>query len=310
MPNPISSLLDTFKKDAQIGTKGPHCVVLYLTRLAIEQGLPLDPNDLVTAEHGQVKGLGVAPVQKILNDYGIKTVLAKEGGRTSRGSLGNMKRYVPFLNALEDKSPKALKEIEAYWVESVKRLLASKPFILNRDHTLSLSSAILALLAQAQKKQKDNPSTMYVGAVMQHLVGAKLELVLKDVSIEHNGSSVSDDSTSRTGDFFIGTTSIHVTTNPSEALLQKCNENLAKNYRPIIVTKGKGVTTAQSLAENIGIQSRVDVYDVEQFVSLNLYEKFHFDLARQEETLNAFVDIYNRIIDDHETDPSLRIEIK
>lgn len=310
MPASINSLLDTFKKDAAIGTKGPHCVVLFLTRLAIEQGFPLNPEELVTAEHGQVKGLGVTPIQKILNDYGIKTVLAKEGGRTSRGSLGNMKKYVPFLNALADQSPKALKEIEAYWVDSVKKLLSSKPFILNRDKSLSLSSAILSLLSQAEKKQKDNPGTMYVGAVMQHLVGAKLELVLKDVAVEHHGSSVSDDSTARPGDFFIGTASIHVTANPTEALLQKCSENLAKNFRPLIVTKGKGVASAQSLAENIGLQTRVDVYDIEQFISLNLYEKFNFDSAGQEETINSFVDIYNGIIDDHETDPSLRIEIK
>jgi hypothetical protein len=310
MPTAIKTRLDSFKKDARIGTKGPHCVVLFLTRLAIKQGLPLKPADLVTAEHGQVKGLGLTPIQKILSDYGIKTVLAKEGGRTSRGSLGIMQKYVPFLNALDDKSPKALKAIEAYWVNSVKKLLSSKPFILNRDHSRSLSSAIASLIAQAEKKQKDNPGTMYVGAVMQHLVGAKLELVLKDVKVEHHGASVSDDSTLRSGDFLIGSASIHVTSNPTEALLQKCRENLAKNFRPLIVTKGKGVASAQSLAENIGLQSRVDVYDIEQFISLNLYENFNFDISGQADTMKAFAVIYNGIIDDHETDPSLRIEIK
>lgn len=39
-------------------------------------------------------------MQSILKDHGITRVLAEEGGRTSRGSLGNASDYVGFLNVL------------------------------------------------------------------------------------------------------------------------------------------------------------------------------------------------------------------
>ena len=60
------------------------------------EGLPLDPDQLVTKSGGQVRGLGQSQVQKILARHGIERVLAAEGGRTSRGSLGNMRAYVRF----------------------------------------------------------------------------------------------------------------------------------------------------------------------------------------------------------------------
>ena len=37
-------------------------------------------------------------IQRILADHGITRVLAEEGGRTSRGSVGLMQKYVEFLN--------------------------------------------------------------------------------------------------------------------------------------------------------------------------------------------------------------------
>lgn len=37
-------------------------------------------------------------MQAVLNRHGITRVLAAEGGRTSRGSISNMREYVAFLN--------------------------------------------------------------------------------------------------------------------------------------------------------------------------------------------------------------------
>lgn len=63
-------------------------MALVVTKAARDLGLPLDPALLRTDEGGQVKDLGKAAVQNILAEYGISKVLAEEGGRTSRGSLG------------------------------------------------------------------------------------------------------------------------------------------------------------------------------------------------------------------------------
>jgi len=80
--------------------KGGLCVALVLTQTAKEKGLPLDPESQRTEEGGQVTGLGRAAVQRILENHGITKILAEEGGRTSRGSLGLMDAYVKALNEL------------------------------------------------------------------------------------------------------------------------------------------------------------------------------------------------------------------
>jgi hypothetical protein len=49
--------------------------------------------------------------------------------------------------------------------------------------------------------------------------------------------------------------------------------------------------------------------DAEQFIAGNLHELSAFKVADRMVTLQKLVDTYNAIIDEHETDPSLRIEI-
>src|SRR5579862_1451112 len=96
----LESRLDKFRKEKGISNKGNLSVVLVVTRHARDMGLPLDPKLLVTKKQGQVLNLGKASVQSILADHGIKRVMAEEGGRTSRGSMGQMLDYVEFLNKL------------------------------------------------------------------------------------------------------------------------------------------------------------------------------------------------------------------
>jgi hypothetical protein len=43
----------------------------------------------------------------------------------------------------------------------------------------------------------------YVGAILQHLVGAKLDVVLGNGKITHHGFSVADQPSERKGDFYI-----------------------------------------------------------------------------------------------------------
>lgn len=85
----LEKRLTDFRDANSLKSKGQLAVMLHITRLAVESGLPLDPETLRTGKEGQVKGLGKGRVQNILKDHGITRVLAEEGGRTSRGSLGN-----------------------------------------------------------------------------------------------------------------------------------------------------------------------------------------------------------------------------
>lgn len=301
----LETRLKAFVTDERMTGKGPLCVGLVVTRHALKCGLPLNADELVTAQRGQVKGLGKASVQAILKDHGIMRVLAEEGGRTSRGSIGHMQKYVRFLNSVADAGSVDLREVECWWIEEVKKYFAGKPFVLRFDSSKSLRAMIRDLLDQAQRRQSQGSGTMFLGTVMQHLVGAKLDLVLG--GIEHHGASVADEGSGRDCDFPMGDVAIHVTTSPSEALIRKCGRNLNNSLRPLILTTEPGATLAKGLAKNAGLEDRIDVLDVEQFLASNLYEHGRFESAGRRESAEAILNRYNEVVEKHETDPSLRI---
>lgn len=286
--------------------KGSLGVALVVTRHAKKRGLPLDPNTLLTEQGGQVAGLGKGAVQAILSEHGITQVLAEEGGRTSRGSVGNMRAYVAFLNELKSKGLADLDAIEEWWCERVRTFIAGKPLVLHFDTSKSIKSIIHDLLEQAEKRQGESSGTMYVGTVIQQLVGAKLDIVLD--GIPHHGASVADEGTGRDADYVMGNVAIHVTTAPGEALMRKCSRNLANGLRPVIVTIERGLAVAQGLAHQAGIADRIDVLDVEQFLASNLYEHSRFELFGMRDSIERLIEKYNDIIEEYETDPSLRID--
>ena len=239
--------LSAYQKERKLTSKGKLAAILYVSRLAKKEGLPLDASVLVTDSQGQVLGLGKSAVQAILSDHGVQRVLAEEGGRTSRGSLGNMQNYVLFLNALHTEGLADTDAIEKWWVARVNDFFSAQPFTLKYDTSKSLRTIVRDLLAQAFKRQKENPGTMYAGAVLQHLIGAKLSLVLPEGAVKNNGFSVADAVTARSGDFIIDEVIIHVTTAPGEALMRKCESNLHAGTRPIIVTTHESMPGAESL---------------------------------------------------------------
>jgi hypothetical protein len=141
-------------------------------------GLPLVPELLITEGGGQVLGLGIGAVQAILKRHEITRVLAKEGGRTSRGSLNKMREYVAFLNGLHGVGKVDLDAIDAFWIERVHEFFSGKPFRMRIDASRSLRNLVGDVISQAIERQKVSPGMQYSGAVLQHLVGAKLECAL------------------------------------------------------------------------------------------------------------------------------------
>jgi hypothetical protein len=304
----LNRALGDFAISRRFRSKGPLCVALVVTDHA-RKGLPLDPEKLLTAQGGQVLGLGKSAVQKILEKHGITRLLASEGGRTSRGSIDNMRAYVGLLNGLHTTGTVDLDSVEKFWITQVEAFFAGKPFKLRLDSSLGLRAVIRNLVGQAEERQKASAGTMYHGTMMQHLVGAKLDLVLGLGNVTHNGANTSDQKPDRTGDFDIGDVSIHVSTSPGEALIRKCAANFDAGRRPMIVTTRKGVVIAEGLAENIGIGDRLDVIEFEQFVATNLHELGRFEAEQRRIKVGELIARYNEIVDEFETDPSLQIEI-
>jgi hypothetical protein len=178
------------------------------------------------------------------------------------------------------------------------------------DTGKSLRSNIDDLLRQAEELQADGGGTAYVGAMLQHLVGAKLDLVLGKGKIEHHGFSVADSPTARKGDFLVESVAIHVTTNPSEALVRKCAANFQAGLKPLIVTLGDGVNGAAFLLKNSELSDRVDVLDAAQFLTANIYEHSFFKASTYKVTLSNLLSRYNEIVLQCETDPVLQIDLK
>ena len=308
MTNLAAALLD-FNKDRKFSRKGSLCVALVVTQHARE-GLPLDPDRLLTGGGGQVLGLGKGAVQTVLSRHNISRVLAAEGGRTSRGSISNMRDYVAFLNGLAAAGSVDLDAVERFWIERVHEFFSAKPFKIRLDASRSLRMLVRDMIGQAEERQRNSPGMQYGGAVLQHLVGAKLDCALGVGNFDHNSFSTSDAQSGRNGDFFIGDVAIHVTTAPGEAVIGRCRENIDDGHRPIIVTTARGVIVAEGLAENAGLGERIDVFEVEQFVALNLYELGKFAAAGRRVAVGDVVSRYNEIVEEFETDPSLKIEFR
>ncbi len=237
-------------------------------------------------------------------------MLAAEGGRTSRGSINNMQKYVAFLNDLHKENMADFDKIEKYWIDCVREFFASKPFRIKLDASRGLRHVVRDVLEQAVERQKEAPGMNYAGAVLQHLVGAKLDCALGIGKVEHRSFATADAPGEHAGDFSVGDVAIHVTTAPTEAVIARCQDNLDKDYKPILVTMHKGVAVAEGLAENEGLTERLDIFEIEQFVALNLYEWGAFELRGRRVAIKELACRYNEIIEEVETDLSLKIAIR
>lgn len=283
-----------------------------MTRWAIEHGLPLESDSLLAINRGQVKGLSGARIASILASHGEYRRLASEGGRTSRGSIGNMEAYVAFLNEITLNHEIELRDIEEWWVEQVTAFFDSKPFTMGVPKGRTYEAVLNELFEQVETRQNNSTGTNYLGIVLQHLVGAKLELALGNSAptLEHHGASVADHSTERAGDFRIDDSVIHVTTMPSVSLFEKCRTNIRSGLFPIIITRFKRTTVAQEMADNEKIRSEVEIVPAEQFLAANLLEWGRFNVKEASMSLKSLISMYNQIVVIAETDLSLRIEFK
>lgn len=304
------SRLMSFKDKHNAVTKGPLSLLVQLTRIVRSRQFPLNYEDFLTENKGQVAGLGGGNLKKILKDHDIMQVLASEGGRTSRGNMGLMIKYVEFLNAWSAEETIDFGEVEAYWAEQVREYFRNLPFVLAADPSRTIGASLDELFEQARKRQKQNPGTQYLGAVLQHLVGAKLSVILPPEKFQMHGAYVADSPTDRGGDFVINNTILHCTTAPGEPLIHKCKANIRAGCLPIIITIFDRVKTALDLAADADLSGRIEVWDIQQFLSTNISEHSLFDGTARNAKLADIVEKYNAIITEVETDPSLRIEFE
>jgi hypothetical protein len=310
MNNNANNRLKQFQVEHNAVTKGPLALLVQLTRMVQGRDFPLKPDNFLTENKGQVAGLGGGNLKKILKEHGITQTLAAEGGRTSRGNMGLMIKYIEFLNKWNKAEAIDFTEVEAFWAKQVQEYFRNQPFTLSADISRTIAASLDELFAQARKRQKQNPYTQYLGTMLQHLVAAKLSIILPQNKFQIHGASVADSPTERSGDFVINNTIIHCTTAPGEPLIQKCKANIRSGCLPVIITIFDRVKNAYDLAADANISGRIEVWDIQQFLSTNINEHGLFDEQIRTAKLADIIERYNRIIDENETDPSLKIEFE
>ena len=150
----LENKLSSFQTENNIYSKGKLSVVIQFTRLVQGKAFPLNPDDFKTEKAGQVAGLGGGNLKKILKDHGIFQQLSAEGGRTSRGSMGLMIKYVNFLNSWNSKEIVNLNSVEIFWANQIREYFKNQPLILTADTSKTIASNLNELFEQAKKRQK------------------------------------------------------------------------------------------------------------------------------------------------------------
>lgn len=281
--------LRTFQDTNNITTKGPLSLMVQLTEMFSQKPEPWSADDFIAKKKGQVSGLGGPRLKRILANHGINRTLSSEGGRTSRGSMGLMMEYINFINDLSSRKILNFVFVADFWADAVKDYFNNLPFTLSGDNAKTLSSNFDDLFEEARQRQRENPGSQYLGTVLQHLVGAKLAILFPNEKLTSHGSSVADAPTGRGGDFIVNDVVFHCTTAPGGPLIAKCKENISAGARPLIITLFERVHTALDLGADEGLSGRVEVWDIQQFLTTNIHEWSAFDSKSRNEKLAEIV---------------------
>ncbi|EAP9510450.1 DUF4928 family protein [Salmonella enterica] len=273
-------------------------------------GMPITDARLYSDGKSQVRGLSGTTISKILEQHGETRIFTREGGRTSRGTIYLAAAFRDVLNNTQIHGNEPLdaafvsSQLEEFFTQCVRLDYFDKQRItVDLDHTKPVSSVISDIL-KAAAERSDKPT----GAVLQHLIGAKLQLRFPHVEIGNDRANAADLQTDREGDFQVGTTAFHVTTAPMEKLISRCVENKRAGYRPVILTLESKVIAARQMADNVGMSDMISVQAAETFVGNNIEEIAIYDGDKIREGLARLIRTYNTRINTIEIDKSLMID--
>lgn len=273
----------------------------------LQEHYNLDFNAHIAEGGMQIKGASGLAVAAILKSFGEERPFAKEGGRTNRGGPSEVKWLLEMLKKLklerqsDDDRNATLETMKAFLVDRVRDFHNRQKIKLTFNPALSTWHIVHNLLIEAAAVSK-------AGYVAQHLVGAKLELRFPDMQVSNECASAADMQTQRPGDFLIGHTAFHVTVAPMQAVFDKCRHNIRQGYKPFLLVPDNKLIGARQIAEQTSEQ-QIAVESIESFVSQNINEISSFSKDKLTTSFKELITIYNRRVDEVETDKSLMIEL-
>lgn len=251
---------------------------------------------------GARSGLGV-----ILKAYGIpinylKEVTTRQGHQDGQRLFEQFDWGAKFSTISEKAKEKLLLELIEKLLTHANVWLLRQNLKLAIDHRQTPSSWIGLIVENAKDRSG--------GVVEQHLVGAKLERRFKEIDIANFPAHAADRQTDRGGDFNISNLVYHVTATPSRNVLQKCVSNIKSGLHPILLIPRSQENKIRVLSQDEGIDKELSIISIEDFIAMNIIE-----LATEENkdfftVLKEIVQIYNKRLEEVETDLSLRIEVK
>lgn len=269
---------------------------------------PIAEKDYIT-DGNQVKTSG-GLIRKVLKQFGEERKYVSEGGRTTRGTRPAAERLVRALNGISELTA-ASKEGRTAISASIQSWLVEngvKPFFNKQKIEVDISldkpgTQIVADVLEAATKRNN------AGAVAQHLVGAKLALRYPLRQIENHSFTTADKQLGRPGDFLVGDTAFHVTVAPAQDVIGKCGANIKNGYRAMLLVTESRIQAARQLAEIAGLQQRVGIISLEQFVGQNIEEIGEFGKVALAKNIRALFEKYNERVLAVETDRSLLVEV-
>lgn len=278
----------------------------------VRDGLPITDDRFYSEGKSQVKGISGRAVQVILAEYGESRQFTSEGGRTSRKTLVIADEFRQALHGVysNDSTDQVdlsslASSLESYFTRRVRIDYFDKQRIKLELDASKPVSVVVSDILEAASERNDRPT----GAVLQHLIGAKLELRFPDADVGRDRSTTADQQTDREGDFQIGTTAFHVTVSPMEKLIDRCKQNLHSGFRPVILTPTSRLLAARQMAENVGLLDRIGVQSAEDYIGTNIEELSTYDGDEIRRGLSALIFTYNERIQDVESDRSLMINV-
>lgn len=286
-----------------IGTIAASLVVLD----RLKKDYNLDIQSHLAPGGSQIKGVGGIAVATILREFKETRPFAREGGRTNRGLLGEIRPLLEALKQLsldslaEDDRNKILHSYQAYLVERVRDFHNRQKLKFVFDAKRSTWQIIHQLIKESQTENKGGP-------VAQHLVGAKLQLRFPEIKISNEPTSAADAPTNRWGDFSINNTIFHVTVAPMQAVFEKCQQNLNEGLKVYLLVPDSKLAAARELGQQF-CGGLIAVESLESFISQNIEEISAFSNNQLKQNIINLVDLYNKRVDSVEIDKSLMIEL-
>jgi hypothetical protein len=291
----------------KLPAKGSVAAALVILR-RLSETFDLDIANHVSGKGAQITGLSGKAVQNILTEFGETRVLSAIGGRSNRGTRGDMEGLLDTIaplgleNVSADERRAILRAMQQHVVEHyVPRHFAVERVEAPFDPAEATYGFIGGLLDNARASGKAGP-------VAEYLVGAKLAFLYPQKNIRNKQFSTSDTAGDHGGDFEIGNTVFHVTVAPMPELYAKLAQNLANGFRVYLLVPGAQVIGARQNADAVGAR-RVAVESIESFVATNVDEASEFDGERLKGGLRYLLETYNRRVNEVESDKSLLIEI-